>query len=222
MFITDEFNEKIKEWSEENEYLYSLLYFCAEKNIKTIACCAGHDKHPWPYISFVLDEERIIYLKNIIAVIESVDNIAISCDYRHHSNVIFKDRIPDEARKSITIYCQMHNRCEVFFKIACAINGLPKEIATEKGKMFYKKVQNFLNTSHEEIKRFLKDGLVVGVSMSTITDDFRKYSEYKKKESLYGTALLRFFSKKFKDTKDEYIGKYLVQNEYDNTTHPRV
>lgn len=222
MEINEKLNEKIKEWSEGNEYLYSLLYFCWEKSIKTVACCAGHDKHPYPYISIIIDENSFQYLQSIIASMESVENVVLSCDYRHHSNLQFQEDILDSERRTVTIYCQMHNRCEVFFKLACAINGMQKDIKTEKGKSFYESILRFMELSDEEIRNALKAGIVVNSTLSTITEDYRRYKEYKSKEKLYGNAILQLFSKTVRETNAKFQGKYIVQNEFDESPQARI
>lgn len=215
MELDEELIKQIEEWSEGNEYLYTLLYLCWEKSIKTYACCKGHEKRPYPYIGIILDNNSIPYVESIISMMEKVENIVLTCDYRHHSNMKFRDGVPEDERKVITIYCQMHNRCEVFFKLACAINGIPKKIQTAKGEKFYQSFLKFMRLTEENIREFLKNGSIVGSSMSTITDDYRNFSKYKKKETIYGNTLLQFFSKKIREKDKEYRGKYAIQNEYD-------
>lgn len=219
MEINEDFIQTLKQWAEGNEYLFSLLYLCWEKNIKTYACCAGHEEKNTPYIGIILNETSFKYVESILAALEGVDNVVISTDYRHHSNLDFKDGLNDNERKVLTISCKLHNRCEVFFKLACAVDGLPKKVQSERSKLFLQHITNFIEQNDDILKSYLQDKITIGKSISTITEDFKRFEEYKKKEALYANGLLQFFSKKIKNEHQIYKNKYPTQIEYREIYH---
>ena len=68
-------------WSEGRESLYNLLIFCMENNIKTVACCAGHEEtYTKGYIGFDMDDPRTrdIIMKLISHKFSEKENLNIT------------------------------------------------------------------------------------------------------------------------------------------------
>ena len=114
--------ENFKKWSEGNEYLYKLLKSCYNNGIVTTASCGGHsDRQAVPFISIVIDEKSLPYIKNIIEEIVGIDNSWIA----YHIQLPFEkeDWNKNNISKSIQMYGTNSNCCELFYRINKAIES---------------------------------------------------------------------------------------------------
>ena len=76
--IPIELHEKAaKIFSEGNKSLENLLLYCFKNNIKTVACCAGHEEKnkPFGYLSFKNNEKDIGVILKLIYKLKNIDNI---------------------------------------------------------------------------------------------------------------------------------------------------
>ena len=62
--------ELLKEYSEGNQYLYEALCSCWENEIRTHACCTGHKITDSPYLSIILDDKSLPYIRKIVGVLQ--------------------------------------------------------------------------------------------------------------------------------------------------------
>lgn len=174
--ISDEFNVKLKEWSEGNEYLYSLLYIAWQHGIRTNACCGGHEdrKENCVYISFIVDDEKLPYFESMIGAMEKTPNVSVSSAYRD------VDYINEEDRVVFNVKCDMHNRMDTFYGLANAI--LHKYgIETPKGERLFKNLESLMHGDREELHKTLNEGVVVGYTFSTATPEYDSYINEKLK-----------------------------------------
>ena len=75
--VTPEIFEKAaNDFSEGNEALKKLLTFCFENDIKTSACCSGHNGKKKPYIQFVLNDKNIKAIMKILKQISVEDAVS--------------------------------------------------------------------------------------------------------------------------------------------------
>ena len=64
--------------SEGNNKLKEYLLNCWKHNIKTFACCKGHDKYNLAYVGFEIDENSIDYINMLLNNLESIDYSVLS------------------------------------------------------------------------------------------------------------------------------------------------
>ena len=174
--ISNELNNNLRQWSEGNEYLYSLLYLSWQHGIRTSACCGGHKdhKHNDPYILFIVDEENLPFFKSMIGAIEDIPDISANISYRENP------QIPEDSKIVLAIHCMMHNRMETFYRLAAAILE-KREIKTPKGEKFYESLVKMLHTERASLEEDMANNIVVGSSFATVTPEREKYLSDKKK-----------------------------------------
>ncbi len=82
--LTEEERKNTKEWSENNSYLYELLCSLWENNIRTHACCAGHDVSVGqPYLGILIDNYSLPYIEKIVAGLQDMPDIVMSTNFRY-------------------------------------------------------------------------------------------------------------------------------------------
>jgi hypothetical protein len=103
----DEINEELlTKFSEGSKSLESLLKFCYQYKIKTVACCAGHEEEgitKTPYIYFNIDEDQHYIIENLINRLFSIDDISkyIKINISKESIVIEINSFDKEIRESV-------------------------------------------------------------------------------------------------------------------------
>ena len=174
--ISKEFNEQLKEWSEGNEYLYSLLYIAWEHGIRTHACCGGHEDHKenCVYVSFIVDEETLPYFESMIGAMEKIPNVSLRSSYR------YVDYIKEEDRVNFNVKCDMYNRMDTFYRLADAILKKHK-IETPEGAKLFENIKRLLHCDREELHKTLDDGVTVDYVLATTTPEYIEYIRAKEK-----------------------------------------
>ena len=84
--LSEEGLEKASAFSEGNKFLRDALASCWKYGIKTYACCSGHpgeENDPntsyYPYIGMMLDENSLPYVRSIIANLQGMPDVKMSC-----------------------------------------------------------------------------------------------------------------------------------------------
>lgn len=174
--IDEELRKNLVEWSEGNEYLYSLLYLSWQHGIKTGACCGGHADHKNndPYIMFIVDDNSMSYIESMIGALEEVPDMHMVVSYRTNP------RIPDEEKLTFCVHANMYNRMSVFYRLADSIVNR-REIKTLNGKSFYDYINRLLHRDKTEIEYDVKTGIIVSRTLSTNSNDYIDYSNNKRK-----------------------------------------
>lgn len=149
-------NEAILSWSEGNRYLEKLIRTSIKNNIKTFACCAGHEgKTSHPYISFKADEKSLEILFDVFKTMyEDLDEIfSVSFSFDKEYNTI------------ITITLNYENRNEKFEKITSIIVGdikYIKNVESEEEKKYKEEIDTIIKIydaiTKKRIKTFMSFG----------------------------------------------------------------
>lgn len=199
--ISEDLDKNLKQWSERNEYLYSLLYLSWKHGIRTSACCGGHidKKLNDPNIMFIVDEENLPYFESMIGALETIPDISANVNYRANKD------IPNDSRVVLSIHCMMHNRNRTFYELANSILE-KKEIKTLKCKAFYNAIVDRLHTDKSLMEEEIRNGGTVASSFNTITREKEEYLERRKK-ILYRMRNLLTGSKSKYDNKKGEIGE---------------
>lgn len=74
----EEWKECAREWSEGDKNLESLIYFCFQKGLKTVASCSGHNGKTRPYISFLNNEKNKYIIDSIAAEFGNIKGAGIA------------------------------------------------------------------------------------------------------------------------------------------------
>lgn len=196
--VSDELNKNLIEWSEGNEYLYSLLYLSWQHGIRTDACCGGHPNHKDndPYIMFIIDEKNLPYFESMIAAIEDIPDVSCDVNYRNNPN------IGEDSKLVFTVHCMMHNRMETFYRLAEAIQN-KKEIKTDKGKKFNKDLINLLHTDKSLIEEEMNNGVTVSSTFTTFTEEREEYLNSKKRKLRFLRQILTKTNSKYDINQEE-------------------
>ncbi len=224
--LTNEGLEKARFFSEGNNYLFEALASCWKHGINTNACCSGHegkipneDKNLVPYLSMVLDNNSLPYVRNIIANLQGVKDVSINAHFTVKEDTWGKDE-PDRY-KTVVVSCCLPNRCEVFYKIHEAIESrsidkIPLNYKDQDGDLaedFYKKVVDFLKKdfSPEEEKTYR--GIFFG-NWSKELDELLSgnVKESKSNSIFFGKLINKMFHNKKEN--DSPYDKYLVAQNY--------
>lgn len=149
-------NEAILSWSEGNRYLEKLIRTSIKNNIKTFACCAGHEgKISHPYISFKADENSLEILLDVFKIMyEDLNEIfSVSFSFDKEYNTI------------ITITLNYENRNEKFEKITSIIEGdikYGKNALSEEEKKYKEEIDAIIRIyeviTEKHIKTFMSFG----------------------------------------------------------------
>lgn len=145
--------ENFKKWSEGNDYLYKLFKSCYNNGILTAASCGGHsDRQAIPFISIIIDEKSLPYVKNIIGEIANMDNSWIA----YHIQLPFEkgDWNKKNISKSIQIYGTNSNCCELFYRINKAIESKSKlfmDRASKSTQVFIEKLNEICSMPSDEL-----------------------------------------------------------------------
>ncbi len=124
----EELKERAKDYSEGNEDLEKTLLILWDKQIRTKACCVGHDDESYGYFCFLLDnDESFKYLKNIYQWLRmgereeiklSIENKSASLYFpRQYSNFVFSSlkelcNKEDELSEEFDSLLDIMNTCD--------------------------------------------------------------------------------------------------------------
>ena len=226
--LTDEAMKKATDYSEGNSFLCDALTSCWKHNIKTYACCCGHEgdisndnTNLFPYIGIVLDNNSLPYIKNIIASLQNIKDVEMSSSIIRAEDSWGPD-VPDYY-KAFAVHCCLSNRCEVFYKIHKAIEDISRGEVTLsyqdeigiKAEEFYNKIANFQSKQldDEEIKNF--ERISYGNLPQEVLDLQYEESNSEKHNKRGGKFWNRLFHKK---EEKPNIDRYLrAQNYYEPT-----
>ncbi len=210
--LSDEELKKAEEYSEENPYLKKALILCWKNGIRTHACCGGHkSKDSYPYLSIIINEEGMDGIKKIIGNLQDMKDMSIELTVRGKSTDI-NDIYPNSECRALSIRCYNHNRCELFFRVAEALEKKEEIELNTRGRDFFTKVQEFNNMSYDEIIECVKSEVYFLGSMRNISGDYIRYQEYKLKGGLLTKLkrlpiirkLFEVFSKKLRKENRDY------------------
>lgn len=187
--LTEEEKQSYLEWSEGNKYLYELLCTCGENEISTFASCGGHEKgNNKPYLGIVINNNSMLFIKSILAEVQSLQDIIISVDVRHSGDGQLLD---DEELRGLIFYAQKFNCCELFYKMKKGIECKDKKITLKpKANRFYEAVKRLKETSREELQEDIDDQVVVGNTFSTKTQELIEYES--SNQLVKNSKILRF------------------------------
>jgi len=162
---------KIIEEADNNDYLFSLLYICYSNGLRISDCSVGNKKNKInPYISFILDKDKIDVYRNIIATLEDIPNVMINTSYDLYSDIDYKDK------KILKVEVFPHNRDEVLYKLS-HIFDVKNKIEKPNTIVFFNRLYNFIVSTKVEIETQIVDGMVVCHEYNTLTKDMIKYME---------------------------------------------
>lgn len=209
--ITDEEKKNFVEWSEGNKYLYDLLCACWENEIPTNASCGGHEKGEGnPYLSIIINDNSIEFMKSILGQIQDMENIEISANVRHSGDGQLYD---DDTLRSVIFYAKKHNCCEMFYKMKKGIECKDKsEKLNSKAERFLSRVKRLKETSREELQEDINNNMAVGSTFSTKTQEFTEYENSKKLTK--SNKITRFFRKLLSFRKIDYGKIDLLNQKY--------
>lgn len=216
--LTEEERKNFLAWSEGNKYLYELLCACWENEIRTFASCGGHEEEKnRPYLGMIIDNDSLPVIKNILAYVQDMQNIAITSGARHVGNGKI---LSDEEVRGLVFYAHNYNCCELFYKMKKGIETKESEIAlSPKASRFYELLKGLNATSREELQASVNDNVIVGSTFSTPTQDFFDFENSKK--MVRNSKLIRFlrkmlpFKKANKTQYEQLQQKYgFLQREY--------
>lgn len=165
-------NEAILSWSEGNRYLEKLIRISIKNNIKTFACCAGHEgKTSHPYISLKADEKSLGILLDVFKIMyEDLNEIfSVSFSFDREYNTI------------ITITLNYENRNEKFEKITsiivCGIK-YSKKSESEEEKKYKEEIDTILKIyeaiTKKRIKTFMSFGDIKNMGSNGIYVHFNE------------------------------------------------
>lgn len=220
--LTDDQKRDFLEWSEGNKYLYELLCTCAENDITTFASCGGHDrKDSYPYLGIIINDKSLLFMKNILANVQDMENISIHTMARSNLNSLYEDK----ELRAITFRAQNYNCCEMFYKMKEGIEDRSQNrMLNPKAAFFYNSILRFAKTSREDIEKILKDNIVEGSTYGTITEEFITFQN--SNSMSISSKFLRFFRKFFSSKKENSKSKELqekygfLQREYIDSKSP--
>lgn len=198
-------NHLVYDISEGNSYLYSILNFCVDNDIPTVACCAGHKSRDLPYITFIYNKRTKCIINGFLNKISSMKDV----------EVMFSSSGKKYNDFSVTVYTKMYNRDLIFSMIAdCLRSGIKDEHLNDDLNVCLNFAVDinynleFSFVSHYNIyifNRFLRSKYMVGVYAKSIGKSILSVLDYTtdKKTNVYGKDYYLYRTKK----------KFMIANE---------
>lgn len=154
-----ELNNAIVAWAEGNYHLERLLWKCIEKNVKTEACCGGHENSKkYPYISFEIGDDSNDYIFNIFKYmyynLEQIFSVGFSLNNNFKKSLIVTLKYENRNEK----FDEMYNIIENNIKFSKDVEEL--EIILEIYNIILKNNVNIF-LSFGDIKKTGKMGIYV-------------------------------------------------------------
>lgn len=194
--------------SEGNIHLYSILNFCIDNNIPTVACCAGHQSHDLPYITFIYNKNTRFRINSFLNKISFIKNV----------EVMFSSSGKDYNDFSVTVYTKMYNRDLVFSIIDdCLKSGFMDEYLNDDLSVCLNFAVNinynleFSFVSHYNVyifNKFLRSRYMVGLYNNNVAVKYLDSQNDGKREFFGRKYYLYRTKKKFEITNSELQKMY--------------
>lgn len=178
-------NEAILSWSEGNRYLEKLIRTSIKNNIKTFACCAGHEgKTSHPYISFKADENSLEILLDVFKIMYEDLNEIFSVSFSFDK----------EYDTIITITLNYENRNEKFEKITSIIEDdikYGKNALSEEEKKYKEEIDTILKIYEAITKKRIKTFMSFGDIKNTGSNGI--YIHFNEKDNIIEPIIKEMF-----------------------------
>ena len=130
----------------------------------------------------------------------------------------------DEQLRSVSFFASNYNCCEMFYKMKKGIECKENEVELNtKASRLYESLKTLNKLSREEIQKSVDDGINVGTSYITKTQEYSEYEKSRMMIKVRDSKVMSFFRKllpfnKDKERKyDELNEKYgFLQKEYED------
>jgi len=213
--LSEEEKSELKQYSEGNNYLYEALCSCWENGIRTHACCAGHqtkNNTTTPYIAILIDNNSLPSIRNIISTLQDMSDINMYSGIRKSEDIIR----PNNECRSLAIYGQGSNRCELFYKIKQGIETSENlKLTSNKAMRFYNNVEKLNTMPYDEILDDTNEGIVVGSVFTNASQTLIEYNTSKTSKFMQGIRILlsKVFPNMLKNNTELY-SKYKQMQDY--------